>query len=489
LRKEISMNFQEAAAEFKRFLKSLHFTATPDFTVTSNLYSFAEESGEGMMLIGDEADEFARCLDHFVEANEVESGLFSRRGLKELMRNTLIKAGSPEEGESQLTEAKVRAALKVLRDGLRAKPKRYIVYLPVQGVDPANLPVTVGKVTFYAGNSQHLVDLQAYLKSGIDTWTNDQSSKDGFGAWTAKAVRQHLQSQVVAAVEVESGDDDNASFKALAICRDTLDVINFFADAMYGENMKACVSVVGEGQPVESQLTDEDKRKLVITLREKYEEADYVVPLKTGDSERQIAALHQRIVASGPLIGLRIPKNDASPSRAELNRVFARLSELMTKDEPTEIEERVLAAIRWAGRATVKRRREEAFLLYAISLESLVLGREKNAEITYRLKLWTAHLLKQDAAGRKKLGDRLKELYDIRSAIVHAGSFDVKERQLHDMRRYAKQAALTVLMASHFQHIKTNNELNQWLENSVLGGSPAAKPEEAMAAQQEPESV
>lgn len=81
---------------------------------------------------------------------------------------------------------------------------------------------------------------------------------------------------------------------------------------------------------------------------------------------------------------------------------WERASQILAKEKRTEMEDRILAAMRWAGRATVTEMRdkdkkgtflvaEQAFLLYAIALESLLL--KKDTELSYRLSLRGAHLL------------------------------------------------------------------------------------------------
>ena len=62
--------------------------------------------------------------------------------------------------------------------------------------------------------------------------------------------------------------------------------------------------------------------------------------------------------------------------------------------------DQVISSLQWADRATVERRREQAFLLYAIALESLVLADEDKQELKYRLRVPVAHLLGEDEQKR-----------------------------------------------------------------------------------------
>jgi hypothetical protein len=86
----------------------------------------------------------------------------------------------------------------------------------------------------------------------------------------------------------------------------------------------------------------------------------------------------------------------------------------------------LLTAAQWIGRATVERRREEAFLLYAIALETMLLPTQAQ-ELGYRLRLRAAHVLGKTVAARKRIAADLAALYTVRSKIVHAGWYQVTD--------------------------------------------------------------
>ena len=67
------------------------------------------------------------------------------------------------------------------------------------------------------------------------------------------------------------------------------------------------------------------------------------------------------------------------------------------------LQDRILSALQWAGRAAVEERREEAFLLYAIAIESLLLGGKSHVEVTERLAVRGAHLLSGDPKARENV--------------------------------------------------------------------------------------
>ena len=54
-----------------------------------------------------------------------------------------------------------------------------------------------------------------------------------------------------------------------------------------------------------------------------------------------------------------------------------------------------------------------------------MLSDNEKDELQYRLALRVAHLLGDDAEARKTIVDQVKDLYKIRSQIVHSGKFRV----------------------------------------------------------------
>lgn len=132
-------------------------------------------------------------------------------------------------------------------------------------------------------------------------------------------------------------------------------------------------------------------------------------------------------------------------------------------------EQRVLTALQWAGRATADERREEAFLLYLISLESLILGEKADRELGYRLKLRCAHLLGRTRAHRAAIADRISELYGIRSKIVHAGRMEVNDEDLSAARSLAKNALVAILRSRVRPTPKTSKSFEEWFEERMLG--------------------
>jgi hypothetical protein len=142
---------------------------------------------------------------------------------------------------------------------------------------------------------------------------------------------------------------------------------------------------------------------------------------------------------------------------------------MLNKSQRNEIEERIISAMQWAGRATVEDRNEEAFLLYAIALESLIMERGPSAELNFRLIHRIAHLLGTDFESRKNIRERTKELYKIRSKIVHTGSFEVSDSDLQYMRLFTKECIARILTGKEFETFEQDQQLIDWFDDRLLG--------------------
>jgi hypothetical protein len=116
----------------------------------------------------------------------------------------------------------------------------------------------------------------------------------------------------------------------------------------------------------------------------------------------------------------------------------------------------------------VASKKEEAFLLYMIALESLILGASASSEITFQLKLKTAHLIVKVSDKRKDLMRRLARLYGIRSTIVHSGSFQVTDAELEEIGLITKKALLTVVLHKPFKSMVSKKQFDEWLEERLL---------------------
>ncbi len=155
--------------------------------------------------------------------------------------------------------------------------------------------------------------------------------------------------------------------------------------------------------------------------------------------------------ATGPIGPFALGQLRETPTTARLVR---KLSSVLAKALARErrsrgrrrstVSETLLAAVERAGRASIEREREQQFLLQAISLETAVLPIQ-GSELTHRLAVRVARLLAKTPERRAWIQDEVERLYDVRSAIVHSGSYEVADKDLRLLKEIAARTLLTLL--------------------------------------------
>jgi hypothetical protein len=176
--------------------------------------------------------------------------------------------------------------------------------------------------------------------------------------------------------------------------------------------------------------------------------------------------VHVSVLA--PVRGQRLPF-DLSILRSQRGTVLHlhRVSRLLRDQAPRAASRRIVSALRWAGRATASRRRDEAFLHFVIALESLMLPPQREGEIGYRLRVRVAHWLGGNLDNRRKNAKHVTATYGTRSQIAHAGVSDVTDDEMRIVRQLVKA---TLIVALHSRRLKlfTEDKVDEWLDAKVF---------------------
>jgi hypothetical protein len=131
--------------------------------------------------------------------------------------------------------------------------------------------------------------------------------------------------------------------------------------------------------------------------------------------------------------------------------------------------DRLVSAFQTAGAATVETKPQLSFLLFAIALESVVLGRDTQNEITYQLSTRVAHLLANELESRKTVARQIVSLYSLRSKIVHAGSTEVSEAELESIMEVCLNTLFALATKPEFLEMTTIGQLEDWFKDRMLG--------------------
>lgn len=389
---------------------------------------FGTEEDGAIWLDGDEAQQYREVVGGVIRES-TRSEQIGRKAVEKLCQQAILGSLDIRERNDQLSfEERTVNAIKALRKALRAKPVPFEVYLPVCGLDPEGLPVTFGNVAFCMLDDDTISQLPPVRIRN----PKDQLSILDFA--------RPITESPVGLVEVHAIEAGAAKDRALKDLRLALDALNFYSDML--PNYDGYLFLPGDS-----------KRERTRSLTLKTE----------GDLHFSIGA---QVV--GPLMPLRWPLLAQSNQRYNLG--LERAGSLLAKKR-NGLEDRVLAAIQWAGRASAeKNRKEQAFLLYAIALESLVLIENETDELGYRLRMRVAHLLGKTVESKRTLVKDLKKLYGIRSKIVHSGSYEVTDLDLFKLRFITKNCILRILKEEPFSSMTSVGQLTGWFDEQMLAG-------------------
>jgi hypothetical protein len=395
----------------------------------------------GLMLQGDDAQEYKARVDDVYRLVAGKPAHISRGAVEDAVQNAMLRVLDiyKKHSESDFS-ARLTTEIGDLKKMLGRTPELHKVQLEVEGLNPSDLPRQVGQVKFFVADEATMPEIATNPTDSLDEAQRKRRE-------SARALRKNIvsliQGKTYAAMEVLASDLKAAEFLAEVQLRHTLDVLNYFSDFFsYGD---ARVFLPG----------DAARFRHVAVVGKK--------------SEPETSRLTMAFKGPGPF--------SFPGPRANSNEVLAfdRASALLQKQNPNPLEKRILAALQWAGRASVEKRKEEAFLLYCISLEALLLKNEDKGEITFSFALRGAHLLLKDSGRRKEIFKDLKALYRLRSKVVHSGNTEISDSDLGKIRGLAKNAIFIVLTTEPFSSFVTEEQLEEWFQDQLLAGAASEK--------------
>lgn len=128
------------------------------------------------------------------------------------------------------------------------------------------------------------------------------------------------------------------------------------------------------------------------------------------------------------------------------------------KSNLTELEKRIIRAIRLYGASRSSYKLEIRFLVLISACESLLLSEKEKDYIAWKLSEKTAFLIKEDGVDRLSLYERMKKLYNKRSKIVHEGNIGITYENVKDLESIFLQLVIKMLeLSNKYTHMSQNS--------------------------------
>ncbi len=401
-------------------------------------YLLNSENLGGVLIAETEALEYKLLVNevrvsvarHFGKEKTSDELHIGKGAIESAVQSAILKALDIPKQSKDPFERRLTICIDELKTALLTKPEDWVVHMEVRGLAPERLPYQFGEIEFYVVGKEAQPSAERPSEKGEVTAAKKASAFSELFTPTEDAV--------YAVVPVKASDTEAAKVLAERKLRLTLDALNFFGDVF--DVLESRVTLPGDAT-VSNVKT-------------------FLYSAKRPDQKLSSVGLTKPLI---PFSFAAIKESSAK------DYGFDRVSLILASSSPASLDDKILSSLQWAGRACIEDRREEAFLLFCISLEALLL-KKQTGEITQTFALRGAHLLVVDAVHRREVFKDLKFLYGIRSSIVHSGQTQVTEADLSKIRWLAKTALLIMLVREPFSKMKTEDELENWFQTQLLAG-------------------
>jgi hypothetical protein len=153
---------------------------------------------------------------------------------------------------------------------------------------------------------------------------------------------------------------------------------------------------------------------------------------------------------------------------------FIRLFELISRDT-NEFEKHVIRCAEWTGQAIAEPNAASALVKAAIALEVLFSANEKGIitpSIMAQIAESCAFLLGNDEASSVKIERLVKDLYGVRSAVVHSGKDSVDEKDLNAFISIYRSLVILLLSKKEFAKITRMSQLADYFKSRKYSSAP-----------------
>jgi hypothetical protein len=411
--------------------------------------SFFDTKLGGLHISGREGALYRECIETLthVHGRNQDERTMSRDAVERLLRRTILRTLRPKKAIESDTRAKfagrLSRELRVMRTTLGALPLEWHIVVQVQGLGPHGLPFKFGGVEFEAGSQEVGQRVATRI---IEFKPKRRTKQATVAAENATRVRDRneltnaLSERSVAFVKVLAVDDKAAKHLGVQRLQRSLDALNFFAPFLQERRTRA----------YRTYLAPEGARTHLV----------WAAYPNVGETFHW----SERWPGSNPTV---FGFDRESDGAKEIG--LTRASAIFAADVRSDLEERIVNSLAWAGRARVEPRRDQAFLLNVIALEALLTKPKSRSGVTDRIRLRAAHLIGGLPKTKQRVFELMGRLYDVRSSIVHNGdSGDLTDRDLETISELVNRSLTDVLTDQRFTNMRTAKDFDHWFEKQIL---------------------
>ena len=144
-----------------------------------------------------------------------------------------------------------------------------------------------------------------------------------------------------------------------------------------------------------------------------------------------------------------------------------------TKTNLNKFQKRIMLAVEWIGQSMAEPSPPSAFIKAAIALEIIFTHSEEaiiTPSILNQISESIALILGSSVDERLKLEKRVKDLYELRSTIVHSGNKDINQADYKTLLEIARSVIIKILTSDKLNSVDTVEELYSILKKIKYSG-------------------
>ena len=418
-------------SEFERYLRS--FYAGLSNTVGPGGFpeggSWWSRQAEGTLhFTADEWRGYQRLLQDAYRRFSRDTDL-SRAAIDSALKDAIFAVADIRGNREREAEVRIRGAVDEVRAFIEGPGDEYECWVEVEGLEEASLPAQFGTTRFAVlGEAQ------------IDHLENIVREKHAGGrVQKIESIRRSIgdsRGRPVAVQRVRARDRRAALLLAEREVHITLESLNFFADVIPYNRARLRISRGRSASGSSLRVAIADEGSFLLS------------PKGEIPWEFSLGRLRE-------LVGI--------PGEA-LKRVEA----LRCKDDRSEVEELLLRAVRWVGRAVAAERLEDGFLFSVIALDC-ILRPTGGSKIAATVSRRAAHVLGSPDGDRDTLQRHIWRLYDVRSRLVHDGSLEVVEDDRAAIQAIALDTVVWALISPDVESAATLADLEAFFGRMIVG--------------------
>lgn len=139
------------------------------------------------------------------------------------------------------------------------------------------------------------------------------------------------------------------------------------------------------------------------------------------------------------------------------------LWKIISKNNLNSFQKRIIVSIEWIGKALWERDNTKSFFQIIIALESLLQFQPKSiisSSVANQISEWGAYISNDNYDQRIKIYKAIKELYTLRSKIVHSGSNSATFDDLYNALSTVKNIIISLTTKQEYMALENIEQLN-----------------------------